>query len=320
MKSMPAFSMRICPHCGSSKQTPLFELETEQFCSVNWTYSSNYRELLGIPEDVVFPIDRCLSCGFVYSRLLPSSDFLSCVYEKVISKEGCLEGSQNALSYARRMQYIATLLEMVTEEMDLKALDFGCGLGISLRLLSVAGIQTIGFDPSQLRSTYVKDAGCLLANNESDLKRYAPYDIVICDNVLEHVPEPHATVSLLASFCREGALLYVSVPSYEEEFILKQLDAIKNKLPVDMTLNPWEHLNYFDLRSLDKLMRYHRFIPVEASELAGHVDIGLRPEPLMVKRVKNSIASVSRLIGYAILGRTKRNVTNAFYRFVGHQS
>jgi SAM-dependent methyltransferase len=215
------------------------------------------------------------------------------------------------------MRNISTLLEMVTQKRVLQALDFGCGLGISLKLLSTAGIQTIGFDPSQMRSTYARDAGYVMANDEGDLKRYAPYDIVLCDNVLEHVPEPRSTLSSLASFCREGSLLYVSVPSYEEEFISRQLDAIKRGLPVDMTINPWEHLNYFDLRRLDKLMRGHGFNPIETCELAGHVDIGLRPELFMVKRLKNSVASMLRLISYAVFGRTKRNVTNAFYRFSG---
>lgn len=317
MNSNSAFSTRVCPCCGSSKRSLLFELKAEQFCSVNWTYSNNYRELLGIPENVVFPIDRCSSCGFVYSRLLPSEEFLTVVYDEVILGELCRAGSENTGSYARRMRYIATLLETAGQDKVLKALDFGCGLGISLKLLATAGIQAVGFDPSHKRAVYAGSAGYYMADDEKELEKFIPYDILICDNVLEHVPDPLSTISSLASFCREGSLLYVSVPSYEEGFISEQLDAIKKGLPVDMTLNPWEHLNYFDLLRLDRMLKGHGFSPVAACDLAGPVDIGLRPEPFLVKRVKNSIASMLRLMRYAASGVSPRSVTNALYRFSG---
>lgn len=319
MKS-PTFSVRLCPACGSGERLTLCELKPEQFCSTNWTYSNNYKELLNILDDMVFPIDRCIACGFVYARLLPATEFLSCVYDKVISRKGCLVGSENHLSYARRMRYIAVLLEMVSQKSALKALDFGCGLGISLKLLSAAGIEAIGFDPSNVRTTYAENAGYIMVTDETYLKRYAPYDIIICDNVLEHVPEPSQTVASLASLCYDRSLLYISVPNYEEKYILKQLSSLEQGLPLDMTLNPWEHLNYFDTKSLDCLMENSGFTRIPAAVLPGPLDIGLRPETGRAARLKNSLASLGRLIRYVVTGEGSVSVCNAFYRFSVRQA
>ena len=311
------FQARSCSFCRSDDRRLIFDLKAEQFCSVNWTYSNNYPDVLQISKDEKFPVDQCGACGFVYARLLPSSNFLSRVYEDVIDPEECRKGSENLESYTRRMAYIADLLALTPDTGPLRALDFGCGLGVGLRILNAVGVKSVGYDPSPIRSETSRVAGSTVVNGESDLRDLAPYDILICDNVLEHIPEPSKTLELLSSVCASGAVLYVSVPSYESDFISLQLNSLKEGLPLDMTLNPWEHLNYFDLDHLDRLVSRYGFEPIPTCELPGHVNIGLRPESLLLRRLKNSLASLLRLAHYAVLGHTSRSVNNAFYRFTG---
>jgi SAM-dependent methyltransferase len=310
------FTLRSCPYCGSSDRTPLFNLEAEQFCSVNWTYSKNYRELLDLPKFAVFPIYRCMNCGFVYARFVPSPEFLSAVYEKVILPE-FKQGSENHASYARRMRYIADLIELAPRQSSLKALDFGCGLGVSLRVLNAARIEAVGFDSSSTRATYVADMGGSIAMNRSALECLAPFGILICDNILEHLPDPIETLRFLASLCVPEAVLYISVPDYEEEFIQKQLYALQRGFPVAMTLNPWEHLNYFNLPHLEQMLNRSGFEPLRFHELPGHVNIGLRPEANPLARYKNSLASGLRLIRYAVSRKPVQTVQHRFYRLRG---
>ena len=317
MHNDPRFTVRSCPACNSKERHILFDLKAEQFCVANWTYLDNFDELLQIPKDARFPIDECVSCGFVYARLLPSPDFLLRVYDKVISYKKCREGSENRISYAARMHYIATLLELTPQREPLKVLDFGCGLGISLRLLTSVNVEAVGYDPSPLRRDYVQKTRCEIFNDEQKLSTSGPYDIVICESVLEHVPEPMRTLELIASLCTNGSVLYISVPSYEKTFIKEQLGTVKKGLPVNMTLNPWEHLNYFNQCQLDRMLRICSFGAVKSSELPGHVNIGLRPEHKIVSRLKNSMASALRLVRYAALGRSQRSINASFYRFSG---
>jgi SAM-dependent methyltransferase len=313
------FTVRPCPSCSSSERLPLFDLEAESFCAANWTYSKDYRALLQVPNPSRFPIDRCGICGFVYARLLPSASFLSHVYEDVIRFEECRKGSENRESYARRMSYVGILLQLAPKEEFLKALDFGCGLGVSSRLLELAGVEVVGFDPSPVRQESLKRTGTTVVTSERELRSKGAFDILICDNVLEHVAEPFETMEMLASLSRPGTALFMSVPSYEGSFIHSQQKALETGSSLDMTLNPWEHLNYFDLNHLDSMSRRAGFEPIEGNESPDNVDIGLRPEAQRLRRVKNAIASAIRMLRYAISGRSARRADHTFYRFIGVQ-
>jgi hypothetical protein len=184
-------------------------------------------------------------------------------------------------------------------------------------LLKATGVEVVGYDPSQPRLEAVRTTECIVATREQELMHLAPYDILICDNVLEHVPDPCKALEVLSSVSSSEAVIYVSVPSYEKGFVQQQLNALKKGLPVDMTLNPWEHLNYFDLSHLDRLLTRYGFAPILACQLPGHVNIGLRPEVARLSRFKNTLASFLRMVRYGTLGSTARSVENAFYRFTG---
>jgi SAM-dependent methyltransferase len=312
------FQLRSCPFCGSDAGQVLFDLKAEQYCSANWTYAKNYPTLLQISKDEKFPVDRCGSCGFVYARLLPSQTFLARVYDEVIDPVECRKGSENPQSYVRRLHYIATLLALSPESTRLRALDFGCGLGVSVRFLNAAGVDVVGYDPSRTRIEAVKAIDGIVATNEEELIDLGLYDILICDNVLEHLPNPGKTLEMLASISGPETVLYVSVPSYEKHFVQRQLNALKNRLPIDMTLNPWEHLNYFDLSHLDRLLARYGFTPILANQLPAPVNIGLRPEVAPLNRFKNTLASFLRMVRYAAVGKTSRSVESGFYRLTGN--
>lgn len=294
----------------------LFNLKARQFCSANWSYSQDYPELLGISEEEAFPVDQCKSCRFIYARFLPTPEFLATVYDRVIHYEKCIQGSENSKSYARRLAYIATLIGLAPASKTLRALDYGCGLGVSLRILQAASIETVGFDNSLLRSQTIKDWG-IIVENEKQIQNNGPFEIIVCDNVLEHLADPAGTLNFLASVCRPEAVIYVSVPSYESRMVKKQLTALRKQQDLDMTLNPWEHLNYFTLEHLDRMMNRAGFIPIEATQLPSAPNIGLRPELHTMARLKNSLASARRLIRYALKGRIERTVEHTFYRFIG---
>ncbi len=312
------FSVRRCPACGSEKRSTLFKLNAAQFCRANWTYSENYNELLELTGNESFPVDRCVTCGFVYARLLPSQDFLKLVYERVISFSECHAGSENAPGYARRMRYVATLLDLCASKEDLHALDFGCGLGVTLRLLHSVNATVIGYDPSPVRTDSIRAPGVTVLRTLDEIERLQEkFDMVICDNVLEHVPEPLQTIKLIAALCKPGGVLFVSVPAYEDAFIKRQLEAIGKGEMIDMTLNPWEHLNYFNLLTLDRILLNAGFEAVKASKLSENVNIGLRPETTRLNRLKNSLASTVRMIRYIALGDTHRSVEHSFYRYAG---
>lgn len=290
----------------------MVELEAEAFCRTNWTYSPDFRALLGLPARAVFPVVRCRRCGMTFAALLPESDFLTTLYERVIRKADCVAGSENRPGYARRLRYVAELLELAPPGDALRALDYGSGLGVTLRILRSCGVDAIGFDPSAVRGDYARESEVPMVGDLGALR--GSFEIVVLDNVLEHLPEPVVAVEWLRGATSRGTVAYVSVPPYEEIFLREQVERHRRGEAIDMTLNPWEHLNYFSLAHLDALMARGGFRRLAARERTAAPGIGLRPEPNPIRRSKNVAASMARLARYALRGDILASAEHAFYR------
>lgn len=309
--------MRLCPCCESSERTRIFDLPAQEFCAANWTYSKDYPRILDIAPEARFPVSQCLHCGFLYAELAPDAAFLALVYEEVIRHEDNLVANEVARGYAHRMRYIADLLELAHPRQALRGLDYGCGLGVTLRLMESVGVKSVGFDASSIRSAYAASTNATVVRSHGDLQALAPYDLIVCDNILEHIPDLAETIQFLASVSAAGAVMFVSVPNYNSRFIESQRRNISKGLKPDMSLNPWEHLNYFDMEHLDTMLGKARFLPIPVPELVGTVDIGLRRDAGFAPRFKNACASGSRLATYALLGRALRGPNRAFFRYLG---
>jgi hypothetical protein len=308
----PPMQPRRCPLCGSNEHDTVVELEADAFCRTNWTYSRDFRTMLGIAEPAVFPVVRCKRCAMIFALLLPDDEFLTALYDRVIQKAECVAGSENRPGYARRLRYVAELLELAPPADPLRALDYGSGLGVTLRILRACGVEPTGFDPSALRGDYVREHDLTIAGDRAALGGI--FSIVVLDNVLEHLPDPVQIVEWLRGITAAGTVAYVSVPPYEEAFLGAQVERHRRNEAIDMTLNPWEHLNYFSLARLDTLMARGGFRRLAARERTSPPGIGLRPERSAVKRSKNAAASMARLARYAMRGDVLATAEHAFYR------
>ncbi len=296
----------------------LFELVPAQFCKINWTYSQNWKGILETESiDQRFPVVECFACGFIFAGNLPSDEFLLRVYDHVIDQNLAFQASKEPSDISRRLNYLAQSIQLLKRVQKPKALDFGFGYAMTLSLLEVIGMHALGFDPSKSRVSRAEAIGLNVTQSFDAVLAQGPFDLIICDNVLEHVPNPRNTIVELARVSAKGAVMYVSVPAYEKAKIRNLKSEIKKGILQDMALNPWEHLNYFNLRHLDGMLGDSGYVPIGSSALPGHPNIGLRAEPFLKKRLLNSTASWRRLVSYAIGGKSVESVENRFYRFVG---
>lgn len=311
------FKSRSCPCCAQTGRSCVFDLPAHRFCESNWTYTTDYAAILEISRDARFPIAECAGCGFIYSEVEPDAAFLARVYDEVIKHDENRRANENVASYANRMRYVAELLDLAPPSESHAALDYGCGLGITLRLLQAAGVRSTGFDLSGVRVGYASSASANVRRVRNELLAEAPFDMIVCDNVLEHLPDPGETIGFLASIAAPGAVLYASVPNYDRRFVKAQARANRAGRALDMSLNPWEHLNYFDLAHLDLMLGRAGFLPIPELKRVGVVDIGLRRDEGALGRLKNACATGVRLARYAMSGRGLRSPNRAFYRFKG---
>jgi 2-polyprenyl-6-hydroxyphenyl methylase/3-demethylubiquinone-9 3-methyltransferase len=114
-----------------------------------------------------------------------------------------------------RLQYIERALSLS----DKQVLDVGCGGGILSEAMARAGARVLGIDLSRA----VLDVAALhalegkvavdyraIAAEELAQERPAAFDLATCMEMLEHVPDPAASVKALAALVKPGGDVIVS--------------------------------------------------------------------------------------------------------------
>ena len=114
-----------------------------------------------------------------------------------------------------RMSYI----ESVAGLGDTRVIDVGCGGGILSEAMARSGARVLGIDLSQavldvaeLHALEAKLAVEYKAIAAEELAAANPgsFDLVTCMEMLEHVPDPAATLSALATLAKPGGNVIVS--------------------------------------------------------------------------------------------------------------
>jgi 2-polyprenyl-6-hydroxyphenyl methylase/3-demethylubiquinone-9 3-methyltransferase len=98
------------------------------------------------------------------------------------------------------------------------ALDVGCGGGLLAESLARAGAQVTAIDlaPSMVETArlHALDSGLTIDYRveaaEQLLKGPVKFDVVTCMEMLEHVPDPGATVAVLGKLVRPGGHVFIS--------------------------------------------------------------------------------------------------------------
>ncbi|MGB9184343.1 MAG: class I SAM-dependent methyltransferase [Solirubrobacteraceae bacterium] len=99
-----------------------------------------------------------------------------------------------------------------------RALEAGCGHGAVVHELVARGWDAAGFDLSewvidQARSASPADAHRFTVGDANVAAPGEDLDLVLCLEVLEHVPDPRATLSALATRLRPGGRLIATTPN-----------------------------------------------------------------------------------------------------------
>src|SRR3984885_15622236 len=114
-----------------------------------------------------------------------------------------------------RLRYI----ERTRPLADKEVLDVGCGGGILAEAMARAGARVLGIDLSQalldVAELHALESGIpavyrAIAAEELAQERPAGFDLVTCMEMLEHVPDPAASIAALAALVKPGGTVIVS--------------------------------------------------------------------------------------------------------------
>lgn len=141
-------------------------------------------------KDRTFPLWRCPRCGTIHS--LEPVDYAD------IYRDYPLNDKRRLDVFARGT--LAHLMERIEKQglkRDASILDYGCGNGILLEFLRGRGYTDVaGYDPYV--PAFAERPG-----------RPGGYDLVIANDVIEHVDDPRALLADALSLVRPGGLLYL---------------------------------------------------------------------------------------------------------------
>lgn len=140
-----------------------------------------------------------------------------------------------------------------------KVLDIGCGEGFVMNQLHEEGWEVTGLDFSLDGITrhfpHLKEKvhrGDIYKSLADLIKNKIKFDVIICNNVLEHVIDPISFLGRFRDLCHKETVVRIQVPndfSWLQQ-ALKRDGMIKN----DYWVGPPAHLSYFNNKSLRLLL------------------------------------------------------------------
>jgi len=110
---------------------------------------------------------------------------------------------------------VATILEQFTSLKGKRVLDYGCGDGGTARMLAKSGAAVTAVDVKPELKHSFADSGirfCLERERECYLKSRG-YDIIVLQDVLEHVPDPAQLMGEMTFCLHPDGLIYISTPN-----------------------------------------------------------------------------------------------------------
>jgi SAM-dependent methyltransferase len=129
-----------------------------------------------------------------------------------------------------------------------RMLDVGCGNGYRLSVAAEAGWSCVGVEPSawaveQGRERFGLD---LRQGTLEDASPEGPFDAIMLEDVLEHVPRPRELLSQAEALLAPGGVVVVNLPNFGSR-------RVKLRGPGWNEVRPPEHLTYLSRSSLDQL-------------------------------------------------------------------
>lgn len=180
----------------------------------------------------------CKKCGFQSSNLKPA--------------EGT--GIQGLESLRREnFENILDRLENIKPLNGLKILEVGSAWGWFLEAASKRGAVVVGIEPEKANADLARSKGLNVENGffPHDLKDCGPYDVIVFNDVFEHIPSPSVVVHQVESLLAPEGIAIFNYPSSDGVFfrIANLLNAIGFNGPLERL---WQkglaspHVSYFN--------------------------------------------------------------------------
>jgi 2-polyprenyl-3-methyl-5-hydroxy-6-metoxy-1,4-benzoquinol methylase len=194
---------------------------------------------------------RCRQCGFIFVSPIPGN--LSEIYTEDYFA-GAKKGS-GYVDYEGEKEVMKSTIETYLDEIEKLApgrgrlFEIGAATGTFLEAASRRGWRVSGVEISEYAAEKARAKGLDVRTGILEDLEFggAQFDVVAMWDVLEHLPNPAATLKLANSLLKPGGLIALNTPNAGSFFA--KLMGKRWHLIV-----PPEHLSYFGVDNLTKLL------------------------------------------------------------------
>lgn len=240
-----------------------------------------------------FKVVRCKNCGLTYVN--PRPDIKEMVVEYQDKEYYDKYDYQENVVKVRRTSFEKAIDEINhLSQTKGNILDVGSALGDFLILASESGWEPYGVDISPYAVAYSRQrVGENISKGTLEDAKYAPnfFQAVFSSHVIEHLPDPQATLKEIFRVCQKGAVLYLQVPNELEHFFtlfyfnqqkLSLLSKIWNSFflwliyQTPLSEIPSPHLYFFTPKSLKRMVEKTGFKVLKIETIRENKDLESR--------------------------------------------
>lgn len=274
------FIRRIeCPSCASSGARSLYrcgfvEEPLWPFLVDYYPAIRDHRELF---TNADYQLDACLGCGLVFQRQIGNPALMELLYDGWLNASydpNRDEAFQLSLQRPQQSRDGHEILSFCADKRrkpsDLSVLDFGMGWGLWARIAMRLGCKVFGFDLSAERRDAARQMGIEIVTFD-DIEKLS-LDFINAEQVFEHLPDPSADLTRLATGLRPGGVIKIAVPNgtdIESRLSPPNFSAARDSRTSLNAVHPLEHINCFSRRCLAMMAHHHGLMTKQPSPAAA---------------------------------------------------
>lgn len=239
-------SISNCLACGSSNITPSLNLGSQPLANA---YLNSLED-----QEETYPlaVNLCEDCCHLQLTHIVDP---SIIYKNYLYVSGTTQTLKD---------YSEWFAGFVLENINLKThnvLDIGCNDGTQLDYFSKRGFKTFGIDPAENLyniSSLRHDVICDFFNGQTNKQFSKEYDAIVAQNVVAHNPNPLEFLNYCKEIMSEHTKLFIQT-SQANMVLNNEFDTIYH-----------EHINFFNIRSMRKLVERAGIFLVDAIRTPIH--------------------------------------------------
>jgi 2-polyprenyl-3-methyl-5-hydroxy-6-metoxy-1,4-benzoquinol methylase len=195
----------------------------------------------------VWAVQECPGCGHGWIDPQPTAEELTRYYSETYEAYDAQHGAESDDATVIAKAKASGEFRHIPLPAGKRVLDFGCGGGYFLNICRQLGAEVFGIEPSPHGAALTRKQGIPVFEGSLDeyLAKHGGerFDVITSNHVIEHVPDPVATLRGLRSLLAEGGTMTIAVPNADSTSA-RQLGAEWHSTDLPF------HLHQFSAKSL----------------------------------------------------------------------